>query len=64
MDTFVVRVWAHTADEEEGAGLRGVVEHVASGRSERFRSTEQLISFLRAPETGPQPGKQVPLRSS
>jgi hypothetical protein len=29
--------------------LRGVVEHVASGRSERFRSAEELVSFLRTP---------------
>ncbi len=53
MDTFVVRVWAHTADEEEGTSLRGVVEHIASGRSETFHDTEELASFLRAPGSGP-----------
>ena len=47
MDTFVVRVWGPVADEEEETGLRGVVEHVASGWSERFRSAEELVSFLR-----------------
>lgn len=48
MDTFVVRVWAPMPDEEEGAGLRGVVEHVASGWSGRFRNVEELVTFLRA----------------
>ena len=49
MDTFVVRVWGPMADGGEETGLRGVVEHVASGRSERFRSADELVSFLRAP---------------
>jgi hypothetical protein len=48
MDTFVVRVWGPMADGGEEAGLRGVVEHVASGRSERFLSVDELVSFLRA----------------
>ena len=48
MDTFVVRVWGPLADGGEEAGLRGVVEHVASGRSERFLSVDELVSFLRA----------------
>lgn len=50
MDTFVVRVWGPMADGGEETGLRGVVEHVASGRSERFRTADELVSFLRAPE--------------
>ena len=50
MDTFVVRVWGPMADGGEETGLRGVVEHVASGRSERFRSVDELVSFLRAPD--------------
>jgi hypothetical protein len=48
MDTFVVRVWGPMADGGEETGLRGVVEHVASGRSERFRTVDELVSFLRA----------------
>jgi hypothetical protein len=48
MDTFVVRVWGPLADGGEETGLRGVVEHVASGRSERFRTDDELVSFLRA----------------
>jgi hypothetical protein len=50
MDTFVVRVWGPMADGGEETGLRGVAEHVASGRSERFRSVDELVSFLRAPD--------------
>ncbi|HET9202209.1 MAG TPA: hypothetical protein VFP67_03585 [Acidimicrobiia bacterium] len=49
MDTFVVRVWGPMADGEEETSLRGVVEHIASGRSDRFRTTEELVSFLRVP---------------
>ncbi len=58
MDTFVVRVWAHTADEEEGTGLRGVVEHIASGWSGKFHDAEELVSFLRAPGSGPELGDE------
>ncbi|MET0696036.1 MAG: hypothetical protein ABWZ58_01300 [Acidimicrobiia bacterium] len=50
MDTFVVRVWGPMADGGEETGLRGVVEHVASARSERFRSADELVSFLRSPD--------------
>lgn len=63
MDTFVVRVWGPVADgEEKETGLRGVVEHIASGWSERYRSAEELVSFLRAPgprEKGPENVKGV-----
>ena len=50
MDAFVVRVWGPMADGGEETGLRGIVEHVASGRSERFRSADEIVSFLRAPD--------------
>jgi hypothetical protein len=53
MDTFVVRVWGQLADMEEESGLRGVVEHIASGRSDRFRTAEELVSFLRRPDDLP-----------
>jgi hypothetical protein len=49
MDTFVVRVWGPMADGQEETSLRGVVEHIASGRSDRFRNAEELVSFLRMP---------------
>ncbi len=52
MDTFVVRVWGPVADGEEETSLRGVVEHIASGRSDRFRTSEELVSFLLVP-SGP-----------
>ena len=38
------------ADGGEETGLRGIVEHVAYGRSERFRSADEIVSFLRAPD--------------
>jgi hypothetical protein len=59
MDTFVVRVWGPLADEEEETGLRGVVEHVGSGWSERFRSAEELVSFLRTPGPSTEGAGQV-----
>jgi hypothetical protein len=46
MDTFVVRVWGPLADVGEETSIRGVVEHIASGRSDRFRTAEELVSFL------------------
>ena len=50
MDTFVVRVLGPMADGgEEETSLRGVVEHVASGTSDRFRTADELVSFLRGP---------------
>lgn len=51
METFVIRVWQAT-DPDGGTApkldsiLRGVVEHVASGRSARFRSGEELLSLV------------------
>jgi hypothetical protein len=59
MDTFVVRVWGPLADEEGETGLRGVVEHVASGWSGRFRSAEELVSFLRTPDPRTEGAGQV-----
>jgi hypothetical protein len=46
--TFVVRVWtpAEPAVEEQGA-LRGLVEHVGSGRSAPFADELELLAFLR-----------------
>ncbi len=48
MQTFVVRVWAAStspADAEDR--LRGVVQHVATGRSETFTDDGELLEFLR-----------------
>lgn len=50
MDTFVVRVWvpAATGELETDPGIRGVVEHVASGQASAFVGREQLVAFIRA----------------
>ena len=45
--TFVVRVWEppQTVWGHDG-GLRGVVEHVQTGASAAFESTDALLAFL------------------
>lgn len=57
MESFVVRVWV--PGEDEGAGedgdLRGIVETIATGEADPFRSAEELTTILRArskPEGG------------
>jgi hypothetical protein len=60
MDTFVVRVWGSLADEGEETSLRGVVEHIASGRSDKFHDAEELISFLRKARQRPAPAGGAP----
>jgi hypothetical protein len=54
--TFVVRVWEPPEPVwGHGGGLRGVVEHVQTGASAAFESTDALLAFLqtaRDPETG------------
>jgi hypothetical protein len=50
VQTFVVRVWTPAppaAPETHPELLRGVVEHPATGRHERFRADEELLAFLR-----------------
>jgi hypothetical protein len=61
MDTFVVRVLGPMADGgEEETSLRGVVEHVASGTSDTFRTADELVSFLRGPRGVPASGEDPP----
>jgi hypothetical protein len=61
MDTFVVRVMGPLADGGEvEASLRGVVEHVGSGRSDKFRSADELVSFLRGPRGMPASAEDLP----
>lgn len=50
MESFVVRVWVPGEDGEAGdqTDLRGVVEKVATGEAEPFRSAEELAALLRA----------------
>jgi hypothetical protein len=53
MQTFVIRVWvpgseAEDASDEQGQGLRGLVEHVGTGKCAAFRGAEQLLSLVHA----------------
>ena len=50
VQTFVVRVWfpaPTAAPDTHPELLRGVVEHPATGRHERFTADEELLAFLR-----------------
>ncbi|MGH7564162.1 MAG: hypothetical protein ACREK5_07045 [Gemmatimonadota bacterium] len=56
METFVVRVWRSAATDvvlppDHSLTLRGLVEHVGSGRSKAFQNGEELLSALTTPET-------------
>ena len=50
MDQYVIRLWvpAPAAGDPTGIepGLRGVVSHVTSGRSETFRDGSELLRRL------------------
>ncbi len=48
METFVVRVWRPAIDEVEGAPppLTGVVEHIGTGRSDRFQGVDGLAELI------------------
>jgi hypothetical protein len=50
MDQFVVRLWAPAPTASDGAevepGLRGVISHVGTGRSETFRDGRELLNRL------------------
>ena len=51
METFVVRVWQpseRAASEESQSVLRGVLEHVGSGHSDRFQGETELVELIRA----------------
>ena len=49
METFVIRMAARRESDgvSGNSALRGVVEHVASGRREPFRDTRELLVFLK-----------------
>lgn len=47
MQTFLVRVWTPAAGIDGPADLRGVVEHVGSGRRRTFRSERDAVVFIR-----------------
>ena len=47
--------------EEMGtAALRGVVSHVASGHSAKFRTVDELVAFLADPHRGTGIGEELP----
>jgi hypothetical protein len=50
MQTFVIRLWAapEATLAQDLEKLRGVVEHLGSGRSETFRQDQELLAFLHA----------------
>lgn len=50
VETFIVRIWTPSPDlaaEITTPELHGNVEHVRSKRSNRFRTSEDLVEFLR-----------------
>jgi hypothetical protein len=59
METFVVRLWSAAAPSEEAVELRGVVEHLSSGRKTTFVNETELLSFLRELEREPTAAHQV-----
>jgi hypothetical protein len=46
MQTFVVRIWVPAEAEPGHDVLRGVVEHVPSGRKLAFEDRSELLAFL------------------
>jgi hypothetical protein len=50
VDQFVIRLWAPAPSvgdaPEEDPGMRGVVSHVPTGRSETFRDGRELLRRL------------------
>jgi hypothetical protein len=55
-EMFVVRLWEAPAAVGDSAGaLRGVVQHVRSGRSTTFVDELSLLEFLHAERRGAEP---------
>jgi hypothetical protein len=54
METFVIQIRTRFKEKAETTGreLRGVVEHVGSGRRQPFVDTRELLAFLRADHQG------------
>ena len=50
METFVIQIGTHPKDSTQASGeeLRGVIEHVGSGRRETFTNASELLAFLHA----------------
>jgi hypothetical protein len=47
VQTFLVRVWTPAAGSDAPGDLRGVVEHVGTGRRRTFRSERDAVVFIR-----------------
>ena len=54
METFVIQIPTPAEGRVETSAdeLRGVVEHVGSGRRQPFADTRELLAFLRADHRG------------
>ena len=51
MESYIVRVWVPPDDDAELAGgLRGLVQHLSTGATRTFRTPEELLAALAAPE--------------
>jgi hypothetical protein len=50
VETFVIRVWVPAACQEDSEQflLRGLVEHIASGRKDAFLGGSELLAFVEA----------------
>jgi hypothetical protein len=50
METFVIQIGTQPKDSTQASGeeLRGLVEHVGSGRRKPFTNARELLAFLRA----------------
>jgi len=48
METYVIRMASRRSDKGDAdeAEVRGVAEHVGSGRREPFRDARELLAFL------------------
>jgi hypothetical protein len=54
MESFVLRLWRPQANDG-AAGLRGLVRRVGTGEERVFASIEELVAFLQAEPSVPEP---------
>jgi hypothetical protein len=58
METFIVRVWVPPTSDGARV-LRGVAEHLGSGRTTTFVDESQLLAFLNEAQRKPTAARQV-----
>jgi hypothetical protein len=48
VETFVIRLWTPESrrDERERGRLRGIAEHIGSGKEGAFQDASELLAFL------------------